>query len=156
MRRRTILERWINKTTIAGPDDCWTWNAARDRDGYGKFQHGPKGAQVHIRAHRWIIEHLHGPIPAGMVVMHTCDNPPCVNPSHLRLGTPLENVADRDAKGRGAPVWGRPLNRLRQTHCHNGHPFDEINTYVTSNGHRMCKACGRENQRRYYHRKKAS
>jgi hypothetical protein len=53
-------------------------------------------------AHRWSWTLANGPIPDGMVVMHRCDNPPCVNPGHLSLGTQLENIADRVSKGRSA------------------------------------------------------
>jgi len=53
-----------------------------------------------VLAHRWIWEHTKGAIPAGICVLHECDNPPCVNPNHLFLGTVLDNVQDMDKKGR--------------------------------------------------------
>jgi hypothetical protein len=76
-------------------DGCWEWSGARDRGGYGHFN----GAHGN-RAHRfsWIL--ANGPIPAGMLICHRCDNPPCVNPDHLFLGTVLDNHRDMDAKGR--------------------------------------------------------
>jgi len=77
-------------------ESCWLWIAGHFSRGYGAFQiHG----KAHC-AHRisWII--ANGPIPDGMVIMHSCDNPPCVNPDHLVLGTQLDNIKDRDNKNR--------------------------------------------------------
>lgn len=71
--------------------------------------------------------------------MHRCDNPPCINPEHLFLGTRADNIADMCAKGRH---W-----EAAKTECKNGHPFDEGNTrlYVMKNGRtrRVCRACER-------------
>lgn len=74
-------------------DTCWIWNGALHR-GYGTF--GGKGA------HRIAYEEAHGPIPPGFYVCHHCDNPPCVRPDHLFLGTQLDNMRDAVAKGRMA------------------------------------------------------
>ncbi len=77
-------------------DGCWEWTASKHPDGYGQFGVGHGRAW----AHRVAWELCVGPIPAGMVVMHTCDNPGCVRPDHLRIGTQLDNIADMVAKGR--------------------------------------------------------
>lgn len=78
-------------------DGCWEWQGHRSPKGYGAFKDA--GSKI-IPAHRAAYEMEVGPIPAGHVVMHRCDNPPCVNPTHLTTGTVRENNEDRDAKGR--------------------------------------------------------
>lgn len=86
---------WANVDTSG---DCWLWRASKDKDGYGHFRvHGQ-----HIRAHRFSYILAHSFIPARLIVCHRCDNPSCVNPSHLLLGTHTDNIADRDAKKRTA------------------------------------------------------
>jgi len=75
---------------------CIEWTGSCDRKGYGQLRIGGRL----VKAHRFAVSRLIGPIPSGMVVMHTCDNPKCVNVGHLRVGTQTENVHDMDAKGR--------------------------------------------------------
>lgn len=75
---------------------CWEWDRCRSDRGYGTTRYN--GQQV--GAHRAFYAHFVGDVPAGMVVMHECDNPPCVNPDHLRLGTQFENMGDMVARGR--------------------------------------------------------
>ena len=76
---------------------CWEWSGTRNNYGYGIILE--KGEKP-IRAHRFSYELFVGKIPDGMVIMHTCDNPPCVNPEHLKLGTKLDNNRDAHKKGR--------------------------------------------------------
>jgi len=77
---------------------CWEWIGTCDKDGYGRLNFGRPIRRA--AAHRLSWEFKHGPILPGFHVLHTCDNPPCVNPAHLRLSTHRENMHDRDAKGR--------------------------------------------------------
>ncbi len=81
----------VNRT-----DGCWVWTASTVTGGYGKFWDGKR----HVRAHRYAWEMVNGPVPNGLEVLHTCDNPPCVNPAHLFLGTQADNMRDMVRKGR--------------------------------------------------------
>lgn len=149
-KNMSIEDRWWQKVAEAGPDECWLWTASTDKNGYGRFQEPTPDGQRHIRAHRWAYLHFVGPIPDGLVVMHRCDNPPCVNPAHLTIGTLIDNNADKVAKGRHARLWGTPLRRSRQTHCIHGHPLSGENLYVTPDGYRSCKRCVADRTRRAY------
>ena len=91
------------------PDECWNWKASLYKNGYGQF--GIK--RIKHQAHRisWVLHN--GEIPFidshnGMCVLHKCDNPACVNPSHLFLGTHSDNVRDMVNKGRGFIPHPRP------------------------------------------------
>jgi hypothetical protein len=100
----TVEERFWAKVDKRGPDECWPWAAGRNAKGYGYFHIGGERARsvVERSAHRasWVL--ARGPIPDGLYVLHRCDNPPCVNPAHLFLGTHLDNIQDMKAKGRAA------------------------------------------------------
>jgi hypothetical protein len=85
---------------VAKSDGCWLWTGARWGNGYGTF--APDRYHPTC-AHRYAYELTYGPIPDGHVVMHSCDNPQCVRPDHLSIGTQKDNLADMRAKGR-APV----------------------------------------------------
>lgn len=76
--------------------DCWVWQGARTPWGYGVIYTGKGNA----RTHRVAFELTNGPIPPGLIVMHTCDNPPCCRPDHLKLGTHRDNTLDMVAKAR--------------------------------------------------------
>lgn len=95
-----LFKRRVNEGGLL-PDECWEWPAQeRDRWGYGKLTYRHQGVRRTVGAHRLSYELNVGPIPAGMEIMHQCDNPACVNPAHLKLGTRKENEEDKVAKGR--------------------------------------------------------
>lgn len=95
-------KRFLSKVDIRAPHECWPWTANRHRKGYGLF----KLERRNWKAHRVSWEMYEGQIPPGICVLHHCDNPPCVNPAHLFLGTHKLNAEDRDAKGRNRPCPG--------------------------------------------------
>lgn len=91
-----LAERFWPKVDKRGPDECWVWNGRRNQRGYGKLRLDDRRYRG---AHRisWFLAHGEWP---DLFVCHSCDNPPCVNPAHLWLGTNDDNIADRLAKGR--------------------------------------------------------
>ena len=82
------------------PAGCWEWTGAKNGHGYGLLNMLIGQRQTTFAPHRLQWMHTHGEIPAGMVVMHVCDNRACVRPDHLVLGTQQANLADMRAKGR--------------------------------------------------------
>ena len=124
-------ERFLARVTMEPNSGCWLW-ARSWRHGYGNIKVGGKV----LATHRMSWEIFIGPIPPGLHVLHRCDVPCCVRPSHLWLGTPTDNTADRDHKGRcTAGAYER-----RRTHCPAGHAYDAANTRW-SKGKRACRAC---------------
>ena len=93
------IERFWSK--VERTPTCWIWKASRRAKGYGAFVWAnPDGTVIQGRAHRFSWELCNGPIPDGLCVLHRCDNPSCVRPEHLFLGTRSDNNQDMRAKGR--------------------------------------------------------
>lgn len=126
---------WAN---TAEEDDCLVWTACRIKSGYGRVRWEGRTESAHrvaffLRMGRW---------PEGLL-RHLCNNPPCV--LHVVEGTKSEN--SRDAVAAGAHAMAN------KTHCKNGHPFDEANTYVDGR-QRHCRVCNNEASRRLRERRK--
>lgn len=123
----------MSKVDQDGPNGCWLWLGTKNAEGYGVTNlMAVSGDRL---AHR-ISYHLnHGPILNGLVICHHCDNPSCVNPSHLYMGTAKNNVDDCVRRKRHFTPF------VKSDRCRRGHLFDEKNTYIKPNGHRTCKIC---------------
>lgn len=96
-QRTPIANRFWPK--VSKSDGCWEWTGCCDSKGYGQIGTGGKHGIDY--AHRVSYEMHNGPIPEGLHVLHRCDNPPCVRPDHLFIGTHTDNMQDMWAKGRG-------------------------------------------------------
>jgi hypothetical protein len=123
---------------------CMIWQGAL-RHGYGHVSYKNKPALVH----RLVFEYFHGPIPAGLCVLHRCDVPACSEPTHLFAGTSADNVHDAVRKGRHA--------KMVHTHCPKGHEYTPENTRYRSwrtgrnagKVSKFCAECYRADQRAY-------
>jgi len=112
--------------------------------GYGMFWWNKRKGL----AHRFAYETFIGPIPEGLEIDHKCRNPSCVNPAHLQTVSHKTNII--------LGVVGE-VNAARQrsiTHCPRGHPYNEVNTYISPRGGRNCRMCRRESQSRYRQNKR--
>ena len=111
--RVPLVERFWSK--VRKTDECWVWTASKDREGYGEIARPGKSAGM-LGAHRVSWEIHFGPVPEDMDVLHTCDNPPCVRPDHLYLGTHADNMRDMALRGRAraGPQAGEdnPMSKL--------------------------------------------
>lgn len=101
------IERFWKKVDVLSVDECWEWKGFCSP--YGYFKDSPTtSTSAHIFSYK-----IHfGEIPDGMFVCHSCDNPPCVNPNHLFLGTPLDNMRDKIQKGRAR--YNPPIGNNRK------------------------------------------
>ena len=91
-------EKFWSRVIIENLLDCWVWTGGTVGRGYGYLSRG--GPKL-ILAHRYVWEITYGPIPDGLCILHKCDNPPCVNPTHLYIGTHSDNMRDMIERGRG-------------------------------------------------------
>ena len=121
----------VNKNPGQGPaGECWEWQGAK-LAGYGLIGFDKKV----LRANRVAYYFTHGDIPEGLFICHSCDNPSCCNPAHLRADTPKSNTEEMCAKNRRVSA-----NALK-TICKRGHGFTAENTRINSLGRRICITC---------------
>lgn len=145
--RKSLEEYFWPKVDKKGPipehqpelGPCWIWIAARTDKGYGVLSDGIRQRGAHVIA--WKIRY--GLIPEGKMILHKCDNPPCVNTEHLFSGTHSDNMKDCVRKGRHKEV--------KRMHCAKGHPFVGENLFIRD-GKRKCRACSRAWARAYLRR----
>jgi len=114
LTKQDVLRFW-SKVRIREPDECWPWTASGDKNGYGQFGIGSRVTLKMFRAHRvaWTI--ASGPIPIGLCVLHSCDNPTCQNPRHFFCGTVTDNNHDMMQKGRYSHVRGEQSETAKLT-----------------------------------------
>lgn len=138
--------RMIRRTVQQG--ECLVFTGAANDRGYGMVSGHVDGKKRMLFAHRLSYEHTYGSIPPGMFVLHSCDNPPCVNPAHLRAGTQRDNVGDMDARGRR--VVREPDHERER--CARGHNLwlPENRMFETGAAGKLklrCRECKREDNR---------
>ncbi len=105
---KSLEQRFWEKVEIKGLLDCWEWKGSKTNGGYGTLSRDKKW----WLAHRLVWTMTYGDIPKGLLVLHKCDKPPCVNPNHLFLGTQRDNMHDMAAKGRMVQGVDRSLAKL--------------------------------------------
>ncbi|MFZ3569256.1 HNH endonuclease signature motif containing protein [Streptomyces sp. BH034] len=143
MPRPTPAERFAAKVNTAGPlplirgvhGRCHLWDGGTNDKGYGTFYVAGRT----VKAHRFAVEFADGrPIPAGLEIDHRCRNRACVRRSHLEPVTHRVNILRST---------NHVARRAAVTTCPAGHPYDDANTYVATNGTRKCRTCKREQTR---------
>lgn len=132
---KDLKDRFLSKIDYPSDSSCWIWNGSRRPNGYGKLV--IKTGKKEVGAHRLSYYLFHGNFNEQMFICHKCDNPPCVNPMHLFVGSPKDNVSDMIRKKRQRPgiKW-----QLLKTQCPKGHAYSGDNLRVYNNK-RYCKAC---------------
>ena len=125
-------ERFWAKVDRRSADECWIWQGARTRQGYGYLRNG---STTNLAAHRTAYTLTYGEIAPGMQLHHKCHNRLCCNPAHLQQVTPGEHsLMEGHCAGR----------QVQKTHCPQGHPYDYV-----SDGSRRCSVCERARRRAY-------
>lgn len=138
--RNWTIESLFENTSPEPNTGCWLWTESVDTSGYANCKINRKTGTVHR-----LMAKLCGMRITGKEVMHSCDQPSCINPRHLAIGTHADNMVSMRARGR------HPF--LSKTHCPNGHPYSGANLRKQGN-RRICRECARRRNRDCYWRKK--
>lgn len=126
---KEIEDKFWGKVKITSEEDCWEWQSYCGKDGYARVQFRVNGNKLHERGHRvsTCLE-LKRDIEDTEVVRHSCDNPPCVNPNHLKVGNHYENVMDRVKRGRSAT--GEENGKSQLTRKQVSRVYDSFQAFV--------------------------
>lgn len=122
----TFDDHWKEKPETG----CWEWQRTKDKHGYG----GLRANNRWVKAYRFSYERSIGPIPKGMSVLHSCDNPPCVNPDHLFLGTQADNLRDMRRKGRHVSGFSKCIGTRNRSSKLTEEDVREIRRLYRENG----------------------
>ena len=137
VRLMSPIDRFLSKITPT-KDGCLVWTGSTNQKGYGRFSINYKKVAVH----RFSYETYVGEIPEDMFILHSCDNRPCVLPSHLRVGTASDKMKDMGERNK-TRTYGSP----RASHCKRGHErTPESNWTSPTTGRRTCRVCRKENR----------
>ena len=135
--REAVESRFWAKVDKSG--DCWEWQGYRLPKGYGR---------IYAFGKSWMTHHMSlllegSDIPSGMIVCHHCDNPPCVNPDHLFIGTHVDNARDRDKKGRNHVYSKEQYRAMQKKQAKERRRFGKDDIYEIRNSHASSRELGR-------------
>lgn len=142
-----VVRRIAERAVVDPETGCWVWPGARRAGGYGHIGWQSKNVRSYQSTHRAMYEACVGPVPGGLDLDHLCRNRACCNPEHLEPVTRRENLL------RGVTITAE---RAARTHCPQGHPYDEGNTYRDRRNRRSCRECGRIHSRAYWRARRAA
>ena len=147
---RSIEERFWEKVIRGDSDTCWLWTGATGSAGYGVLGLGGRGTGNEY-AHRISYRLHYGPIPNNLFVLHSCDNPPCVNPKHLSLGTHLDNMQQSKARGRKHDPYTLTFAQTEVIRASTASPKEIAAQYGISHIHAFRVKTGRVHTKPHWH-----
>lgn len=139
-RQRSLTDRFMDYVSPEPNSGCWLWDGSCDRRGYGQL----RVTKRVLKYATHVALYLDGrPVADGMYACHHCDNPGCVNPAHLFIGTQKDNMADSANKGRASPPPPAKPGQGMKKFCVRGHPLSGDNLYCPpgNSRHRACREC---------------